>query len=95
MQNNEKNKKKKLKKQLLNALEPLILCGYDLLEVKLYLDNMFVETLKHTDETEMDNFTARELAPAFTALSQTLIYLHRIPEIAAMNSSEFDSLLID
>lgn len=94
MQKNENKKlKKKLLKELLEALDPLLMCGDDILQVKLYLDQMLIETLKHADDDEMDNFTARELAPTFMALSETLINLHRIPEIADMNSTDCSKLL--
>jgi|GEM_PF-5269083 len=92
MQNQEK-KRRKINAAVMAAVEPLILCGVSLIQVKIQLDHMFTKALENADDDEMDNFSARELSPAFKALSESLLYLYEIPEIRDLQSDDFSNLL--
>lgn len=88
-----KKNAKELHTEVMAALEPLLMCGDDLFQVKNYLDSMFIKAVENADDDEIDNFSARELSPTFKALSETILNLVQIPELREMNSNNFDDLI--
>ncbi|RYG12576.1 MAG: hypothetical protein EOO07_18835 [Chitinophagaceae bacterium] len=80
----ELTKVKDLHRELVMSLEPLIKSEC-ILSAKFFLDKIFTQAMQTADDEEIDNFSARQYAPFFLALSRTLLLMYKNREIRAIN----------
>lgn len=61
-----------MNEELLSIISPLIHCECSLKEQRMALHKMFALAVANAPENETDNFTAKELMPAYLALCSVL-----------------------
>lgn len=65
---------------ILKLVEPLLMSSISFSQQRLLLHKMFTAAVCNAPENETDNFTAKELAPFYLAMCETLENLENLKE---------------
>ena len=68
----------KIPKSVEEAIEPLVSSSISLSDQRMFLTEMYTQTVINAPEDEIDNFTAKKLTPFYLALLQTLENLEKL-----------------